>query len=87
MKLEYRFVEAVLYSSFVHEEPVEDPCICEVLYGHTTESQMGGRGSWPGLRLVVVFEKQRLGEFGQWAGGIIRVQCVYGLVLDSPSAF
>ncbi len=25
LKLEERFVEAVLYSSFIHQEPVEDP--------------------------------------------------------------
>ena len=63
LKLEYRFVQAVLYSSFIHQEAVEDPCICEVLYGHTTQSQMGSGGGGPGLRLVVVFEKQGLGEF------------------------
>jgi len=87
LKLEERFVEAVLYSSFVHQEAVEDPCICEILYGQTTQSQIGRRGGGPGLRLVVVFEKNGLGEFGQWAGGILRVQCVYSLVLDSAGAF
>ncbi len=63
LKLEYRFVEAVLYPAFVHQEAVEDPCICEILYGQTTESHIGRRGGRIGLRLVVVFEEQGLFEF------------------------
>jgi len=27
LKLEYGFVKAVLYSAFIHQEPVENPCV------------------------------------------------------------
>jgi hypothetical protein len=87
LKLEYRFVKAVLYSSFIHQEAVDDPCICEILYGQSAKSQMVSGGGRPGLRLVLVIEKQGFGEFCQWGAGFICVQCVYGLVLDSTDSF
>ncbi len=63
LKLEYCSVQTVLYSAFIHQESVENPCICEILYGQTTQSQMGSGGGRASLRLVLVFEKQGLGEF------------------------
>lgn len=33
LKLEERFVQAVLHSAFIHQEAFEDPCAREILFG------------------------------------------------------
>ena len=87
LKLEYRLVQAVLYSAFIHQEAVEHPCVREVLYGHTTESQIAVAGGRVTLGRVCAFEKDRLGKFGKWVGFIICVQGIDGLVLDAAGSF
>jgi len=84
LKLEYGFVEAVLDSSFVHEEAFEDSCVREVAYRGAAEGEMVVLGVWG----VVYAVKQAAGDqAGQAAGGIGVEQGVNGLVLDADGSF
>jgi len=86
LEREYVFVEAVLDSSFIHEEAVEDPCIAEVLYGHSAESEIGGLGGVGCFGWVVDFRQEGLGESGQRAFRVLDYEGVDGLVVGAAGA-
>jgi len=85
-ELYYVFVEAVLHSAFVHQESVEDPCVCEVLCGHSAGREVGGLGGLSRLGWLAGLWKEGSGKLSQWAFSILGEQGVNGLVVDAAGA-
>jgi len=74
LELEERSIEAVLKSTFVHDKPVEDPCMSKIIYCNVTESEV----ELPWLRLSMAWQVTELGAFF--------FQSIYGQVMDCASA-
>jgi hypothetical protein len=86
LELEHGSVKALLYSVFIRQEAVEDPCMCEIFVGDVAKSKIGGGCGWVGLGWVVALGKRRV-QSSHSAGDIIYDHGVYSLVLEAGGAF